>query len=265
MRENKLKNIWNNGDVVFNGWLQIPNTWTAELMAHAGYDSITIDMQHGLHSMENAIQLLQAISITDTVPLARVNWNEPGSIMRLLDAGAYGIICPMVNTQEECEAFVGACRYSPQGYRSLGPTRATLYAGSDYADHANDTVLALAMIETKEALENVDAITRVPGLDGVYIGPGDLHLSLFGEAGSDSEKPEFLEALQTILDTCRKNGVMCGMHTSSVAYAQKMTEFGMQMVTVSSDSGILYRAASGIVSEFRGKTPDTPQDPKSAY
>ena len=94
-----------------NGWLHIPSTWSAEVMARQGWDSLTIDMQHGLMGMETAIQMLQAVSTTDVVPMARVNWNSPGDIMKLLDAGAYGIVCPMIETREECEAFVGACRF----------------------------------------------------------------------------------------------------------------------------------------------------------
>ena len=161
MRKNNLKEIWKNGGTVFCGWLHIPNTWTAELMANAGWDSVTVDMQHGLHNMETAMQMMQAISTTETVPLARANWNEPGDIMRLLDMGAYGIICPMVNTKEECESFVGACRYPPLGYRSFGPTRQRIYAGADYGDFSNEETLAIAMVETKEAVDNIEEICPV--------------------------------------------------------------------------------------------------------
>ena len=151
-------------------------------MAHAGFDSLTVDMQHGLSHFESAVPMFQAISTTDTVPLARVPWNEPGIIMKLLDAGCYGIICPMINSADEAAAFVGACRYPPHGYRSYGPTRAALYAGADYAAHANEEVLTLAMIETKAGLENLEAIVQTPGLDAVYVGPADLSQSLGRQA-----------------------------------------------------------------------------------
>ena len=133
---------------MLNGWLHIPSTFGAEVMAHAGYDSLTIDLQHGASDFAGALGMMQAISTTEAVPFVRVPWNDPGLIMRLMDAGAYGVICPMINTGEEAEKFVGACRYPPEGYRSFGPFRATLYAGADYPANANETVVTMAMIET---------------------------------------------------------------------------------------------------------------------
>jgi len=155
-RKNSIKEIWRNGGAALNGWLHIPSSWSAEVMAHQGYDSLVVDLQHGLMNYETAVPMLQAIGTTDVMPLARVPWNEPGIIMKLLDAGAYGMICPMINTREECERFVGACRYFPDGYRSLGPTRAKVYGGADYAQHANQEVITMAMIETAEAVANAD-------------------------------------------------------------------------------------------------------------
>ena len=161
MRENKIKKMMKEGKPVINGWLQIPSTVSAEAMAHQGWDSLTIDMQHGLVDYSNALPMLQTISSTNVIPLARVNWNEPGQIMKRLDAGCYGIICPMVSNRKEAENFVQACMYPPNGYRSFGPIRGLIYGGSDYAEHANDEILKLAMIETKEALGNLDDIMSV--------------------------------------------------------------------------------------------------------
>ena len=158
MRKNKVKEMMKAGKPVINGWLQIPSTVSAEVMAHQGWDSLTIDMQHGLVDYTNALPMLQTISTTDVTPLARVNWNEPGQIMKILDAGCYGIICPMVSNKEEAERFVQACMYPPHGYRSFGPVRGLIYGGSDYAKHANDEMLKLAMIETKESLDKLDEI-----------------------------------------------------------------------------------------------------------
>lgn len=251
MRKNTLKQIWTNGGVVINGWLHIPSTWSAEVMAHAGWDSLTVDMQHGMHSMESAIQLLQAISTTDTVPIARVNWNEPGSVMRLLDAGAYGIICPMINTREECEAFVGACRYPPQGYRSLGPTRARLYAGADYANHANDEILTIAMVETQEALTNVNAIASVPGLDMIFVGAGDLRLSMMGSIGYDTQDNAFNDALQKILDSCSEHNILAGIFTASPEYARQMIDRGFRFITVKTDTALLGEYAKKMIEETK--------------
>jgi 4-hydroxy-2-oxoheptanedioate aldolase len=170
MKKNKLKEVLNNGGTVSNGWLHIPNSWTAEVMAHAGWDSVTVDMQHGLMSIETAIQMMQAISSTDAVPMARVTWNDPGQIMRPFRWGAYAIICPMINSEADCKKFVSACKYPPEGIRSFGPTRAKLYAGMDYADYANEEMMTFGMIETKESVENIDEIVSVTGLDAVFVG-----------------------------------------------------------------------------------------------
>ena len=143
MRKNKLKKIFADGKAVINGWLQIPNSFSAEVMAHQGWDSLTIDMQHGVVDYSNALPMLQAISTTDVIPMARVNWNEPGQIMKILDAGSYGVICPMINNKDEAEKFVKSCLYPPQGNRSFGPIRSLLYGGSDYAKFANDEIFDL--------------------------------------------------------------------------------------------------------------------------
>ena len=137
---------------------------------------------------QNALNMLQAISTTETIPLARVNWNEPGQIMKILDAGCYGVICPMVSNRKEAENFVRACQYPPKGYRSFGPIRGLLYGGADYSKHADFEILKLAMIETKEALEKLDEILDTPNLDGIYIGPADLSLAIGEEPGFDKEE-----------------------------------------------------------------------------
>ena len=252
MRENKLRTIWADGGTALNGWLHIPSAWSAEVMAHAGWDSVTVDMQHGMMGTETAILMLQALSTTNVVPLLRVNWNEPGVVMKMLDAGAMGIICPMIDTREQCEAFVGAVRSPPLGYRSLGPTRARVYAGADYAEHANDTVLAIAMVETKAGLESVAEIASTPGLDGIMIGAGDLRFSMFGEVGLDGAGEEFKAALQRILDACTANDIVGGIFTASPEYAREMIANGFRFVTVKSDTLILTEFAKKMVDEARG-------------
>ena len=205
MRKNKLKEIIKNGKAVINGWLQIPNSFSAEVMAKQGWDSLTIDMQHGVVDYPNALQMLQAISTTDTVPMARVNWNEPGQIMKILDAGSYGVICPMVSNKDQAEKFVQACMYPPTGYRSFGPIRGMLYGGSDYGDYANDELLKIAMIETKEALDNLDAIMTTPGVDGIYIGPADLSLAINEKPSFDkSENDPVYSVIMKILEHAKK-------------------------------------------------------------
>jgi 4-hydroxy-2-oxoheptanedioate aldolase len=252
MRENNVKTIWQNGGAVVNGWASIPSSVSAEIMAHQGWDSITVDLQHGLVDYQTALTMLQAISTKDVTPMARVPWLEPGIIMKLLDAGAYGIICPMINTREEAETFVAACRYAPQGMRSFGPTRALFYAGSDYAKHANDTVLALAMIETKQALDNVKAIVGTPGLNGIYIGPSDLSLSMGYTPKLDQEEPAVVEAIGQILKAAKEAGIRAGIHCLEPAYAKRMIEQGFDLVTIGSDIRLLATMAAQSVKQTKG-------------
>jgi len=244
MRKNKLKHIWQTETAATSGWLHIPNTWSAEIMANAEWDCVTVDMQHGLHSMETAIQMLQAISTTKKVPLARVNWNEPGSIMRLLDGGAYGIICPMINTKQECEKFVGACKYPPMGYRSFGPTRARVYGGEDYGDYANNEIVTLAMVESEEAVKNIDEICSVKGLDAIFVGSGDLRLSLTGSVKKGDNEAVFNDAIQTILESCKAHNIIPGIWCATVEDAKKMVAKGYKFIALKSDSMMLTEYAN---------------------
>lgn len=251
MRENRIRTLWADGKPVLNGWLHIASTWSAEVMANQGWDSLVIDMQHGMMSIETAIQMMQAISTTDTVPMVRVNWNTPGEIMRLLDGGAYGVICPMIDTREQCETFVGACRYPPIGYRSLGPTRARVYGGADYAERANDTIVTFAMIETQEAFDNRDEIMSVQGLDGVFVGIGDLRLSMTGNAGFDSSDNTVNDALDVILESARQHNIKAGLFTVDTDYATTMLKKGYEFVTVMTDSMLLSQAATSVIQTVR--------------
>ena len=250
MRTNLLREKLAAGEAALNGWLHLASGVATEAMSQAGFDSLTVDLQHGPLGYSEALPLLQALSASEVTPLARVPWNEPGIIMKLLDAGCYGIICPMVNTRQECERFVRACRYPPQGYRSYGPTRAKLYSGAGYAEHANETVLTFAMIETAEALDNLDEILSVKGLDGVYVGPADLSQSLGGKPGADFEDGPVPEALDTILAATKERELWAGLHNASASYALQMTRKGFQLVTVQSDLGFLVDRAKAVVSEF---------------
>jgi 4-hydroxy-2-oxoheptanedioate aldolase len=251
MRENKLKTLWQAGRTATNAWLTIPSAWTAEVMAHAGFDAVTLDMQHGLAGYETMLAMLQAVSTSETTPLARVPWNDPALTMRLLDGGAYGVICPMINNRLEAEAFVGACRYPPLGYRSYGPTRASVYAGEDYFKKANETVLTLAMIETAPGLENLDEILATPGLDGVYVGTIDLSISM-GLAGlGDLDDPALKDAMNKIMAGIGKYGLVAGVHARNAAEARLLSEWGFRLITPATDTILLQTAARNVVKRNR--------------
>lgn len=252
MRENRLKQLWAEGQPALGGWLTVPSSLSAEIFAHAGFDWICVDMQHGAIDYSDTLPMLQAISTTDTVPIVRVPWNEPGVIMKALDAGAYGVIIPMVNSRAEAEAAVGACRYAPVGYRSYGPARAALYAGRDYTLHANETVLCICMIETKQAIENLDEILSIPGVDVAYIGPADLSISLGFPAAPYHEDPAYAGPVQAVVDACKKHGVVPGFHGGNTTNALARIEQGFRFVEVCGDADAMVRTAAGDLRAVRG-------------
>jgi 4-hydroxy-2-oxoheptanedioate aldolase len=251
LRENKLKTLWKNGGVAVNGWLGIPSSASAESMARCGWDSIVVDMQHGLVDYTDAVPMLQAISQTDATPMVRVPWNMPDIIMKSLDAGAYGVVCPMINTPAECEEFIQNCRYAPRGRRSFGPIRAVMYGGSDYWKEANSTILTIAMIETQQALDNLDAILKTDGLDAVYVGPADLGLSLGFQPGPDPTTPKVLDAIKYIVDGAKKAKIPAGIHCFSPDWAKQMIKLGYQLVTLGNDNSLMMGAARAAIAATR--------------
>jgi 4-hydroxy-2-oxoheptanedioate aldolase len=252
MRESRVKKLWAEGKSVLNGWCAIPSSFSAEAMAGLGWDAVTVDMQHGVIDYQVAVTMFQAISITSATPMARVPWNDPSAIMKALDAGAYGLICPLINGRAEAAAFARACRYPPRGYRSSGPIRASLYGGPDYMAKADDVIVALAMIETAEGLANLDDILAVEELDGVYVGPSDLSLSLGGTPGLDQTEPKVLGAIERIVRSAKRHGKRAGIQTGNVAYARRMLDLGFDLVTVYSDFRLMMAAGTQVMAEMRG-------------
>lgn len=252
MRKNALRELLAKGGTAVNGWIAVPNGFQAEVYAAQGWDSVTLDMQHGANDINDIIPMFQAIGASPVTPMVRVPWNEPGVIMRVLDMGAYGVICPMINTKKEAEAFAAAGRYPPLGMRSNGPFRATQYAGADYQPHANDEILLFAMIETREALKNLDDILKVKGLDGTYVGPTDLALSMGKPATLDPADKEVLEAMATIAKKTRAAGKFAGVHTDSPKTAAKRFAEGYQYCTLLNDVRLLANAANAWVREVKG-------------
>ncbi len=251
MRENRLRTLWSQGRAAVNGWLAVPNSFSAEIMANQGWDTLTIDLQHGVIDYAQMVTMLQAISTTATVPVVRVPWLEPGILMKALDAGAYAVICPMVNTREQAQQLVSWTHYAPQGSRSFGPVRASIYGGADYPTEANRTIVAFAMIETAQALDNLDAILSVEGLDAVYIGPSDLSLALGCKPQFDDVEPKVADAIAHILARAKAHGVRAGVHNGRPDVARARIAMGFDFVTVSSDARILAAGSQDLLKAMR--------------
>ena len=258
-RQRSLAARWAKGEATVNGWCLIASPFVAEIMAAQEFDSLTVDMQHGALDQSDLLPMLQAMRASGATLLARVPWLDPAQVMKALDAGAEGIICPMVNTAEEAARFVSYLRYPPRGQRSFGPVRAGLLQ-ADYAATANDRVLGLAMIETADGYANLEAILDTPGLSGVYVGPADLSLAL-GQGrfapGLDREEPEMQEALHRIVAACRARGLVAGLHCGTADYAGRAIGWGFQMVTVGSDMKFLAEGAAKAVSTIGALTGKT--------
>ena len=248
----RLEKVWGNGETAVNGWLSIPSSVTAELVAGQGYDSVVIDLQHGLIDYQTALSMMQAVKAAgDATIIGRPPWNEPGIIMKLLDAGAWGILCPMINNRADAEAFVGACHYAPRGFRSVGPTRAMMMFGPDYIKRADDHVITLAMIETREALENLREIAATPGLTGLYVGPADLAQSLGHPVELDPINEAMIEVIETIRDAAKAEGKKVGMHCMMADYARDMAGRGFDFVTLGNDFRMLTAELQARVAAFR--------------
>jgi 4-hydroxy-2-oxoheptanedioate aldolase len=250
----RLGKVWERGEAALNGWLSIPSTVTAEMVARQDYDSIVVDLQHGLIDYQTALTMIQAIAAgSDATAIGRPPWNEPGIIMKLLDAGAWGILCPMVNTPDDAETLVRTCHYAPRGQRSVGPTRAMMVYGPSYIQDANRHVITLAMIETREALDNVEAIARTPDLSGLYIGPSDLAPSLGYPIQIDPTGADVMAAIERILNAAKAAGIKAGMHCMMPDYARSMAEKGFDFVTLGNDVRMLTTELAARVGAFRGR------------
>lgn len=249
----RLKRRWAAGEAVLNGWLGIPHGFAAELMAAAPWDSLTVDMQHGVQDYMSLLACLQAVQARGLPVLARVPSNEMGIINKALDAGAAGIICPLVNTAEEAAALARACRFPPAGARSFGPVRAGLYADASrpYPEQANESTVVLPMIETRPGLDALEAILDVPGVDGVYVGPNDLGLALGLGPMMDREHPEMREVYRRIVDAAAARGKVAGLHASTVDGARLALGYGFKLVTVASDTGLIMAGARGMLAAVR--------------
>ena len=263
MRPNLIQQRFRAQQPIVNAWLSIPSSYSAEVVARQGYHAVTVDMQHGMMDFETAMAMLQAISSTDATPLVRCSAVDGPQIMRLLDAGAYGVICPQVDSPELAQRFVAACRYPPAGIRSFGPARGVLYGGADYFDHANTHVLALAMIESREALDALDAILDTPGLDGIYVGPNDLALSLGARPGAEQAGP-VSDAIARILAAALQRGLLAGIFCSDATLARQRLAEGFHLVTPGNDAGVLGQGCKVRLQDTLAAVVAKPEAPRPA-
>lgn len=247
-----VRRRWSEGRCALNGWLAVPSILSVEAMARAGWDSLTVDLQHGTADYHMMLSMLPAIEQAGVTPMVRVPWNEPSIIMRSLDAGVMGVICPMIETPDDARAFVRACLYPPQGARSFGPVRARLVHTDAYPTAANDTVLPIAMIETRAALDHLDEIAAIEGLAALYIGPSDLASALGYPPGFDRKEPELLKEIGRVKEAAHKNGLAACIHCGSPVYAAERAADGFQLVTVGSDARFIEAGAKAAVTAFRG-------------
>ncbi len=249
-----MRERWAADETAVGAWLTIPNAFSAEVVARCDFDYVCVDTQHGFSDHDETWKMLQAVNLGSATPLVRVLQNESGLIGKALDAGARGIVVPMVNSRSEAEAAVRACRYAPDGERSYGPARVLRQEGPDYYAHANADVAVIPMIETAQAIENIDGILSVPGVDAAYVGPSDLSLTLGLPPGNNDGKAAFDEALAEIVAGCERHGVVAGCHTSSELCPRRVQQ-GFRMVTATSDLIALTRALDDELRRSRGEDP----------
>lgn len=239
MRPNRIRELAAEGRTAVAGWMSIDSAFAAEIVGSSGFDAVVVDCQHGMAGHAQMVAMLQALSHTPATPMVRVSANQLGEINRALDAGAWGVICPLVNSAQEAAAFARACRYPLDGVageRSFGPARGLLVGGADYPQHANATILALAMVETRAGLAAVDAIAATPQLDGIFIGPSDLGIALGLGPGASYQHPVLASAIAEILAACQRHGRLCGIWCGSAEMARDMADLGCRLVVPGHDA-----------------------------
>lgn len=250
-----LRDLWGQGKPTFGGWLGIPSTESAESAARAGFEYVCVDNQHGAVDYQVTASMIQAIVLGGSNPVVRVPWNEPGIIGKMLDAGAEGVIVPMVNTEAEARAVVRSATYPPLGARSFGPVLSGL-RDPKYAVNANDRVAVVPMIETVEAMKNIHDILSVPGVNAIYVGPADLSFSLGLAPQNNDGEALFDDALAAIVKACNEHGVIPGIHASGALAARRL-EQGFKMITVSNDLLAMRTRMQAELGEARGAQPAT--------
>lgn len=249
MRSNPVRTRWAQNLPASNLWIDIGWAVTVEMIGKLEYDSFTIDLQHSLIDRGTLVPMLQALSLGNGAPMVRVTQNDAAEIAFVLDAGAYGVICPTMETADDCRRFVAACDYPPRGARSWGPTRGTLYGGGDYFDNYADTILRIALIETARGMENLDAIAAVPGLDMIYLGPNDLGVSYGARPSMLPNHPKVEAAMDLVVAAARRHGISAGMHTASASMAKTAAAKGYRLLSLGYASKLMLNSATQVLRD----------------
>jgi len=247
---NRVKEMVREGRTAIGIWISIGNPDVTEILSRAGFDFFMFDLEHGPLSIETTQTLMMAMNGSETVPMIRVAFNDPVLIKRALDIGAYGLLIPLVNTRGEAMKAVRYCKYPPEVVRGIAPRRAARF-DPKYVETANEEIMIIPQIETAQAVENIDEILSVKGIDCIFIGPSDLSGSL-GLIGQPDRlrHPKNLEAIERIVGAARKAKVPVAT-TSSLYPAKKLVEQGYNMVLAGSDTGFLTRGAEELLRSLR--------------
>ncbi len=248
---NPVKQRWQAGEPALGAWLMIPSVMTAEEIGRIGYDYVCIDMQHGLIGYQMAVDMIRAINLGSSAPFVRVPYHDFALIPKMLDAGALGIIIPMVNSAAEATEVAAYCRYPPQGQRSHAYTRAAEWQGfAATPAEMNEAVLCIPMVETVEAVAKTAEIARAPGVDAIYVGPGDLSISLGLPPRNNDGNPSFDEALAAILEACAAEDRIAGIQANPGLAAQRVAQ-GFGLVTVATDIGLMKKTMTESLAALR--------------
>lgn len=253
MRRNAVRKQWAEKRVASNLWIDINAPVTVETLSRLGYDSFTIDLQHSLIDRGALPSLFQALSTGAGAPMVRITQNDPGEIAYVLDAGAYGVICPTVETAAQCRDFVAACLYPPKGVRSWGPVRGLLYGGPDYFQAQAGEVIRIALIETARGIENLEEIAATPGLDMIYLGPNDLGISYGAGPSYTPSHPAVTRAIDLVGDAARRHAIAAGMHTATPDVARLAAGKGFTFLSLGYASKIMLAAAAQLHEEVFGE------------